>query len=265
MKIARFKDKAGQLKYGIVEGDRIALAGGDPLNGLHPTRTRVALADVRLLAPIAPVNVLALGQNYKAHVEEGGDKLPKAPILFMKATSAVIGPEAPIVIPKVAAAMVDYEAELALIIGKTARKVKEREALSYVIGYTCANDVSARDCQAADGQWIRAKSFETFCPLGPWIETDLNPMNCRVRCRISGETLQDASTSLMIFNIPSVISYLSAGMTLLPGTVLLTGTPAGVGFARKPPRFLKPGDVAEVEIGGIGILRNRVIAEDWPS
>ena len=262
MRMARFRDKTGKVKFGIVEGDHIRVATGDPLKGLKPTNTTVPQSGVRLLAPIQPVNILALGQNYKAHVEEGGDKLPKAPILFMKATTSLIGPDEPIIIPKMAPTEVDYEAELALIIGKTARHVKESEALEYVLGYTCANDVSARDCQRADGQWIRAKSFETFCPLGPWIETDLNPLDCRVRCRISGKTLQDARTSLMIFNIPFVISYLSAGMTLLPGTVLLTGTPAGVGFAQKPPRMLKPGDVVEVEVDGIGTLRNPVEAED---
>ena len=261
MRIARFEDRAGKVKFGIVEGDRITVAGGDLLTGLKPTRVKVALADVKLLAPIAPVNILAIGHNYKAHVEEGGAKLPKAPVLFMKATSSVIGPGDAIRIPKAAPSEVDYEAELALVIGKPARHVKEREALDYVLGYLCANDVSARDCQGGDGQWVRAKSFETFCPLGPWSETDLNPLDCGIRCRVSGETLQDARTSLMIFSVPYLISYLSAGMTLLPGTVLLTGTPAGVGFARKPPRWLKPGDVVEVELDGVGTLRNPVEAE----
>lgn len=263
MRIVRFRDTTGKGKYGILEDrDVVRVASGDPVGGLKPGRTTVPLADVRLLAPIEPANILALGQNYKAHVEEGGDKLPKAPILFMKATTAVIGPEDPIRIPKAAPAEVDYEAELALVIGQAARHVKESEALKYVLGYTCANDVSARDCQRADGQWIRGKSFDTFCPLGPWIETDLNPLDCRVQCRLNGKTYQNSSTSLMIFSIPFVISYLSAGMTLLPGTVLLTGTPSGVGFAQKPPRYLKPGDVAEVEIDGIGVLRNPVAAEE---
>ncbi|MCX7803738.1 MAG: fumarylacetoacetate hydrolase family protein [Planctomycetota bacterium] len=260
MKIARFRDRLGKIKYGIVEGDRIRPAKGDPLSGLTPARSPVAISTVKLLAPIEPVNILALGQNYKAHVEEGGDKLPRAPILFMKATTAVIGPGEPIRIPKVAPAEVDYEAELAVIIGRRARNVQESEALNYVLGYTCANDVSARDCQRGDGQWIRGKSFDTFCPLGPWIETELDPMNCRVQCRIGGRTYQDSSTALMIFKIPYVISYLSAGMTLLPGTVLLTGTPSGVGFAQKPPRFLRPGDTVEVEVEGIGVLRNPVAA-----
>ncbi|MFZ4397044.1 MAG: fumarylacetoacetate hydrolase family protein, partial [Kiritimatiellia bacterium] len=156
---------------------------------------------------------------------------------------------------------IDYEAELALVIGKTARHVPENRALEYVLGYTCAHDVSARDCQRNDGQWVRAKSFETFCPIGPWLETELNPLDVRVQGRLNGQTMQDAKTSLMIFSIPFLISYLSRGMTLLPGTLLLTGTPAGVGFARKPPVFLKAGDVFEVDVEGVGVLRNPMILE----
>jgi 2-keto-4-pentenoate hydratase/2-oxohepta-3-ene-1,7-dioic acid hydratase in catechol pathway len=205
--------------------------------------------------------VLCVGQNYLAHVEERGEKRPLAPILFMKATTTVIGPDEPIVIPKIAPTEIDYEAELALVIGKTARHVPENRALEYVLGYTCAHDVSARDCQRNDGQWVRAKSFDTFCPVGPWLETDLDPAHVRVQGRLNGQTMQDASTSLMIFSIPFLISYLSRGMTLLPGTLLLTGTPAGVGFARKPPVFLKPGDLFEVEIEGVGTLRNAVTRE----
>lgn len=261
MRIARFRDGKNQAQYGIVEGDTLAVAGGDPIQGLRRTGATAPLAGAKLLAPVDPVNVLCIGQNYKAHVEEGGANLPKAPILFMKSTTSVIGPDAPVVIPKIAPAEVDYEAELALVIGKTARNVPESEALNYVLGYTCAHDVSARDCQRGDGQWCRAKSFETFCPIGPWIETDLNPLNVRVQGRLNGQSMQDAPTSLMIFSIPFLISYLSRGMTLLPGTLLLTGTPAGVGFARKPPVYLKPGDVFEVEVEGIGTLKNRIEAE----
>jgi 2-keto-4-pentenoate hydratase/2-oxohepta-3-ene-1,7-dioic acid hydratase in catechol pathway len=261
MRIVRFRNAANQAQYGIVEGDEIAVATGDPIKGLKRTGTSVPLAAVKLLAPIEPVNVLCIGQNYKAHVEEGGANLPKAPILFMKTTTVVIGPNEPIVIPKIAPTEVDYEAELALVIGKTARHVPENRALEYVLGYTCAHDVSARDCQRNDGQWVRAKSFETFCPIGPWLETELNPADVRVQGRLNGQTMQDASTALMIFSIPFLISYLSRGMTLLPGTLLLTGTPAGVGFARKPPVYLKPGDVFEVEVAGLGILKNAVTAE----
>jgi len=261
MKIVRFKKGTGATRYGMIEGEAIAVAAGDPIRGLKRTDATVPLAGVKLLAPVEPVNVLCIGQNYKAHVEEGGANLPKAPILFMKTTTAVIGPDEPVLIPKIAPAEVDYEAELALVIGKTARHVPESEALKYVLGYTCAHDVSARDCQRGRGQWCRAKSFETFCPIGPWLETDLNPLNVRVQGRLNGQTMQDASTSLMIFSIPFLISHLSRGMTLLPGTLLLTGTPAGVGFARKPPVYLKPGDVFEVEVEGIGVLRNPIRGE----
>ncbi len=261
MRIVRFSDMTAMAQYGIIEGDKIAVASGNPIAGLKRTGASVPLADVKLLAPIEPVNVLCIGQNYKAHVEEGGANLPKAPILFMKTTNTVIGPDEPIIIPKIAPTEIDYEAELALVIGKTARHVPESRALEYVLGYTCAHDVSARDCQRNDGQWVRAKSFETFCPVGPWLETAFNPLNVRVQGRLNGQTMQDASTALMIFSIPFLISYLSRGMTLLPGTLILTGTPAGVGFARKPPVFLKAGDVFEVDVEGVGVLRNPMILE----
>lgn len=259
MKIVRFRDRQGNVNYGFHEGEKIETAAGKLLQGLKPAGRKIAVKDVQLLAPIEPYNLLAIGRNYKAHVEEGGADLPPAPLLFIKATSSVIGPGDPIIIPAVAPEQVDYEAELAVVINKTARNVKEKDALKYVLGYTCANDVSARDCQVKDGQWARAKSFDTFAPLGPWIETNLDPFNQPIKCRVNGTVLQDANTSLMIFNVAFIISYLSAGMTLLPGTVILTGTPSGVGFARKPPVWLKPGDTVEVEIGGIGVLSNPVI------
>jgi 2-keto-4-pentenoate hydratase/2-oxohepta-3-ene-1,7-dioic acid hydratase in catechol pathway len=154
--------------------------------------------------------------------------------------------------------MVDYESELAVVIGKPARHVERKEALRYVFGCTCANDVSARDVQGLDGQWSRAKSFDTFCPLGPWIETDLDPSRLRIRGRLNGKTMQDASTADLIFDVSFLVSFLSQGMTLLPGTVLLTGTPAGCARAYEPPAFLKPGDTFEVDIEGIGVLRNPV-------
>ena len=261
MRIARFSDQGGQIRYGIVEGDAIAVADGSALSRLRRTGRKLALNDVRLLAPIAPCNVLALGRNYKAHAEEVGGDVPQAPLLFMKATSAVIGPEEPILLPNAAPDRVDYEAELAVVIKRAARHVSEQDALAYVLGYTCANDVSARDCQSADGQWARAKSFDTFAPLGPWIETDLEPGDCDIRCRLNGRLMQDANTSLMVFSVPHIISYLSRCMTLLPGTVILTGTPAGCGFVQTPPVWLKAGDVVEVEIEGIGVLRNPVKRE----
>jgi len=258
MRIVRFKGQKENISYGFHEGEKIETAAGELWPGLKPSGRKIAAKDVKLLAPVEPRNLLAIGRNYKAHAEEGGSDLPTAPLLFIKATSSVIGPGAPIVIPAIAPEQVDYEAELAVVIGRTARNVKEKDALKYVLGYTCANDVSARDCQSADGQWARGKSFDTFAPLGPWIETDLDPFNQPIKCKVNGKTLQDSNTSLMIFNVAFIISYLSAGMTLLPGTVILTGTPAGCGFARKPPLWLKPGDTVEVEIGGIGTLVNPV-------
>ena len=261
LRIARFRTRAGTVASGIIRDESVHLIEGSILGAWHETSTRLPLGDVTLLAPIVPTNILCFGRNYKAHAEEGGDDVPKAPLLFIKATSCVSGPGDPIVIPRVAPEQVDYEAELAVVIKQAARHVSEADALSHVLGYTCANDVSARDAQNSDGQWARAKSFETFGPLGPWIETDLDPSSVRVRGRLNGTVMQDGDTRLMIFNIPYLISYLSRGMTLLPGTVLLTGTPAGCGFAQTPPRWLRPGDRYEVEIEGIGTLSNPVVEE----
>ena len=261
MKIARFRTSDSRVNFGIVAGDVVRVLEGDILGDWRETPTREPLREVRLLAPIAPANILCVGRNYRAHAEEGGASVPQAPLLFIKATSCLCDPGAPIVIPCVAPAQVDYEAELAVVIRRPARHVRPEDALNYVLGYTCANDVSARDCQAGDGQWARAKSFETFGPLGPWIETDLDPRDLEITGRLNGKVMQDARTSSMIFSVADLISYLSQGMTLLPGTVLLTGTPAGCGFAQKPPVWLKPGDAYEVEIEGLGVLRNPVVKD----
>jgi len=164
-----------------------------------------------------------------------------------------------VVMPAIAPSAVDYEAELAVVIGKPARKVSEKDALKYVLGYTCGNDISARDCQTTDGQWARGKSFDTFGPLGPWLETDLDPTNLAIQLRLNGNVMQAANTNLMIFPVAYLIHYLSQGMTLTPGTVIFTGTPAGIGFARNPKVCLKAGDVMEVDIQGIGVLRNTVV------
>jgi len=261
MRIARFKTKDGAVHYGVIRDDSIFLIKGDILGDGKETSRKVPLRDVKLLAPIVPPNILALGVNYKAHAEEGGSSAPKAPALFIKATSALNDPGGPILLPKLAPTQIDYEAELAVIIKKAARHVARDQALDVVLGYTCANDVSARDCQRNDLQWARAKSFETFAPLGPWIETDLDPTNRNICSRLNGKIMQQSNTSLMIFDVAYVIHYLSQCMTLLPGTVIITGTPAGCGFAQNPPVWLKPGDVIEVEIDGIGVLSNPVVAE----
>ncbi len=262
MKLVRFKDKTGRIENGILEQNTILKVQGSFLGEWARTNETVNVSDITLLAPIVPSSMLALGRNYKAHAEEGNDDIPTAPALFIKAVSTLNDPFSPIVLPKMAPNEVDYEAELAVVIKKSARHVSEKEALDYVLGYTCANDVSARDCQRNDVQWARGKSFDTFAPMGPWIETELDPGNCKICCRVNGRLLQNANTSLMIFNVPYVISYLSQCMTLLPGTVILTGTPAGCGFAQKPPLWLKAGDTVEVEIEGIGIIKNPVIREN---
>lgn len=263
MKIARFALPDGRIQYGLLEGkDILRLIVGDLFGAWRPTEETVPLSAVRLLAPVSPPNILAIGLNYRAHARESGAALPERPVLFLKATTALCHPGDPIILPAVAPNEVDYECELAIVIGKRAKRVSEAEALDYVLGYACANDVSARDCQLRlDSQWARGKSFDTFAPLGPWIETDLDPDAAPIRSRLNGIVMQESNTSDMIFSCRKLISYLSQGITLLPGTVIMTGTPSGVGFARKPPVFLRPGDVIEIEIDGIGTLRNPVVAE----
>jgi 2-keto-4-pentenoate hydratase/2-oxohepta-3-ene-1,7-dioic acid hydratase in catechol pathway len=260
MKIVRFEYQ-GQVQRGILEGGDIAVTTG--CCDLTPSGQSVPLADVNLLAPVCPPNVLALGLNYRRHAAEAQMKVPERPLLFIKANTSVIGPDAPILLPAIAPDEVDYEAELCLVIGKTAKNVSEDDALDYVLGYTCGNDVSARDCQLRlDGQWARGKSFDTFCPLGPWIETDIaDPDNLAIRSRLNGVVMQESNTGDQIFNCRHLISFLSHNLTLMPGTVIMTGTPEGVGMGRKPPVWMKTGDVIEVEIDGIGTLRNEVIAE----
>lgn len=261
MKIARFTTPGGATAHGVVDGDTVELIEGDILGQWRRTTESVPLSDVKLLAPVDPPNILCIGKNYKAHAEEGGSDVPAQPVLFIKATTCLNNPEGEIVLPKAAPDNVDYEAELAVVIGKKARHVTRDEALDYVLGYTCAHDVSARDCQRNDGQWARAKSFDTFGPLGPWIETELDPGDLQVTGRLNGRVMQQSSTAMLIFDVPYLISYLSRCIALLPGTVLLTGTPEGVGMARKPAVFLRPGDVYEVQVEGIGILRNPVVME----
>ncbi len=213
-----------------------------------------------MLSPVNPPNIIAIGLNYKKHADESGQDYPENPLIFLKATSSLIGPEDNIILPDMAPDEVDYEAELVIVIGKRAKNIEMDNAEKHILGYTCGNDVSARDCQLRiDKQWARGKSFDTFCPLGPWIETELdNPDNCRIISRLNGKIMQDSNTSDLIFGVKELVSYCSKNFTLLPGTVIMTGTPSGVGFARKPPVFLKKGDHIEIEIEGIGILSNKV-------
>lgn len=262
MRLVRFESADGVVQFGRMEDSGTACpARGPALDALdfaeEPLHVR------RLLAPIEPPNIFAIGRNYRAHVEETGARLPERPLVFMKPTTAVTGPDKPIVLPAAAPQEVDFEAELVIVIGRRARRVQTKQALEFVLGFTCANDVSARDCQRNDKQWPRAKGFDTFCPVGPWIVTpdEIDPDACPIRSRLNGQPMQDANTSQMIHKVSALISYLSQQFTLLPGTLILTGTPEGVGFARRPPVFLRPGDVIEIEIDGIGTLSNPVHAE----
>ncbi len=213
----------------------------------------VPVEEVRLLPPTVPSKIVAVGLNYRDHAEELGMSLPEEPLIFLKPPSAVIGPEDHIILPE-GVGRVDYEAELAVVMGKTARRVSPDRIREYILGYTCFNDVTARDLQKKDGQWTRSKSFDTFAPIGPWIETDLDPSAVRVRTYLNGEMVQDSSTANLIFPVYELVSFVSHIMTLNPGDVIATGTPPGVGP-------LSPGDVVEVEVEGVGRLVNFVRAE----
>lgn len=213
---------------------------------------------MKLASFTRPGKILCVGLNYHDHAIESNMPVPTSPVLFSKHPTSVVGNGDTVIIPP-GATQVDYEAELAVVIGRTASRVAEADAMDYVLGYTCMNDVSARDFQFADGQWHRGKSCDTFAPLGPWIVTKdeiPDPHALRIRLRLNGETMQDSSTSQLIFKIPALIAFISTFITLEPGDVIATGTPPGVGFARKPPVYLKPGDRMEVEIDGIGVLEN---------
>ncbi|MHB9034146.1 MAG: fumarylacetoacetate hydrolase family protein [Anaerolineae bacterium] len=260
-RFGRFALPDGTVHQAVFEQHQLRAIEGDIFSTWQATKQVYALNEIKLLAPLVPVNILAIGLNYRAHAIETNAQIPDHPVLFIKATSSLCNPGDPIVLPSAAPNEVDYECELAVVIGKTAKNVSEANALDYVFGYTCGNDVSARDLQQRiDKQWARAKSCDTFAPLGPWIETELDPANALLRTRLNGTTMQNSSTSDMIFSCRQLIAHLSQSLTLLPGTVILTGTPPGVGTARKPPVYLRPGDIVEIEIEGIGVLRNPVIA-----
>jgi 2-keto-4-pentenoate hydratase/2-oxohepta-3-ene-1,7-dioic acid hydratase in catechol pathway len=248
MRIARVQRPDGPA-YGIVEGDVVRLIEPHPFTAFGVTDLVAPLADVRLLAPVIPTKILCLGRNYADHAAEFGHDVPGEPLVFSKLSTAVIGPGDAIRLPSLSAE-VHHEAELAVVIGRLTRNVAVEDALDAVLGYTCANDVTARDLQRRDGQWTRAKGFDTFCPLGPWMETELDPgAGLAVRCRVNGELRQEGSTDQLVFDVARVVAYCAAFTTLLPGDVLLTGTPAGVGP-------LADGDEVEVEVEGLGTLRN---------
>lgn len=264
MKIARLECPDGSLVLAARHEDRLTRLDGDLFAGLTDTGETV---EGRLLAPLIPVDILCIGLNYRKHAAEGGSPPPDNPILFMKTVSAVQDPHGPIQLPThLKSDKVDYECELAVVIGKECYNVSKDEALDYVLGYTCANDVSARDWQknGGGGQWCRGKTFNTFCPLGPVLVTAdeiPDPNALSIRTVLNGNTMQDWNTDDMIFDVPTLIAFLSASTRLLPGTVILTGTPHGVGFAQDPPVFLKDGDTVSIEIEGIGTLTNPVVDE----
>ena len=251
------------MSFGVVTGDPEAGLGGltvEQIEGLpfgevQTTGQRWAVADVRLLSPILPSKVVCVGRNYAEHAAEHGAEVPAEPLLFLKPSTSVIGPGDAIKLPPVSP-RVEHEAELAVVIGITgARRLDRASAGAAVFGYTCANDVTARDLQRSDGQWTRAKGFDSFCPLGPWIDTDLDPADVELTCTVGDTVRQQGRTRDMIFDIPTLVSYVSHVMTLLPGDVILTGTPAGVGP-------LADGDTVSVAVAGIGTLTNPVVNLD---
>jgi 2-keto-4-pentenoate hydratase/2-oxohepta-3-ene-1,7-dioic acid hydratase in catechol pathway len=257
VRIARFTT-GDDPRYALVEGDpgqeQLVVISGDPIyTPVQPTGERIPLGDgVRLLAPVIPRSkIVGVGRNYADHAAEMGNEVPTAPLLFFKPNTAVVGPDDPIVLPDWTEE-VSYEAELAVVIGKVTKDVSPEHALSKVFGFTVANDVTARDAQRTDGQWVRAKGFDTSCPIGPWIVPGLDVEDLAVRSRVNGEAKQDGRTSQMVFDVPALISYISEVVTLLPGDVILTGTPAGVGL-------IVERDVVEVEVEEIGTLRNPVL------
>jgi 2-keto-4-pentenoate hydratase/2-oxohepta-3-ene-1,7-dioic acid hydratase in catechol pathway len=254
VKIARFSSKGEDPRYGILDERALVVLAGDPMyQGFETTGERVPLSEVKLLAPVIPRSkVIGVGLNYAEHAAEMDDVSSDDPVVFLKPNTSVIGPDEPIRLPE-GIGRVDHEGELAIVIGSLAKNVKREDFASVVLGYTIANDVTARDLQARDGQWARAKGFDTFCPLGPVIETEIDPSDIRLETRVDGDLRQVASTSEMVHDIPSLIEFVSAIWTLLPGDVILTGTPSGVGEIRD-------GEVVEVTISGIGTLKNPVIA-----
>jgi 2-keto-4-pentenoate hydratase/2-oxohepta-3-ene-1,7-dioic acid hydratase in catechol pathway len=258
MKIARFADVSGQLASGIIQDDQVELIQGDIFSDWKPSGVKLKLAHVHLLSPVDLPNILCLGKDFRSSPGEENLKVPKVPLLFLKSSTSVIGTRQHIILPSLASDEVYYKAELAIVVGQRIRNVTEAEATNVVFGYTVANDVGARDCQAVDGQWARAKSFDTFCPLGPWIETEFDSGSSRICSRVNDVLIQDSTTEHVIFNVAQAVSFISRCMTLLPGTVICMGSP---GVLAGPRPVLKSEDRAEVEVVGLGVLVNPVVTE----
>ena len=254
MKIVRYSVQ-GKTRYGVLEDNVVKGYAGNPFTeagSFKADGSSYKLDEIKLLAPCEPSKIVCLGLNYRAHVEETGFKAPENPLLFLKPPSAVIGPEEYIVRPNLPVkGRIDYEGEVGVVIGKPAKDVPEEKAMEYVMGYTCVNDVSARYAQEKDGQWTRGKGFDTFCPMGPCIANLPDPNKIKIKTVVNGEARQDSDTSYLIFNIPKLIAFISEVMTLLPGDVIATGTPEGIGQ-------MNPGDTVEIQIEGVGTLRNYI-------
>ena len=263
MRLIRYQKPGQSPTFGWILNDQVGPIEGNLFQELasgnlfRRMEADTPLADVRLLPPVTPGKIICVGRNYAAHAKEHNAEVPESPLLFLKPPSSVIGPDAPVRLPP-QSQQIEHEAELAVVIGKKGRWITPPQAIDYVFGYTIANDVTARDLQRKDGQWTRAKGFDTFCPLGPWIDTEFDPTDTLITCHVNGDMRQMASTRDMVFTIRQLITFASTIMTLFPGDILLTGTPAGVGP-------LTPGDVVEVSIEGLGTLSNPVEADQLPS
>lgn len=254
MKILRYRqDQDSPPTWGWLSEDRIGILEGSPFGHFRRKEAILPIENVQLVSPVSPGKIICVGRNYIAHAAEHGAEVPALPLLFLKPPSAVIGPEDPIILPP-QSSQVEHEAELAVVIKERGRWLTPEEANDVILGYTVAIDVTARDLQRGDGQWTRGKGFDTFCPLGPWIETDLNPADALITCWVNGQIRQMASTRDMVFPVRQLVAFISSIMTLEPGDVILTGTPAGVGP-------LEPGDVLTAEIEGIGVMTNPVMAD----
>jgi len=252
MRIIRFQQMDSNPQYGWTTGDKVGTIEGDIFGAFQREEAKIPLASVQLLPPTTPGKIICVGRNYAAHAKEHGADIPEVPLIFLKPPTSMIAHNEAIVLPP-QSGQVEHEAELAVVIGRAGRWVTPDEALNLVFGYTTANDVTARDLQRSDGQWTRAKGFDTFCPVGPWIETEFDPADAVITCHVNGEMRQMASTRDMIFTVKQLIAFVSSVMTLEPGDLLLTGTPAGV----SP---LNPGDTVEVSIEGLAKLSNPVIS-----
>ena len=249
MKIIRFSF-GKKISYGILEKETVKVMTGNPFKDIKYSGTKYKLSDIRLLAPCVPSKVVCLGLNYRSHADEFKLEYPKIPILFLKPATSVVGPEEKIIYPEMSH-RVDYEAEMGIVMKKKASHVSPQDAMDYILGYTCFNDVSARDLQKPDGQWTLCKGFDTFAPIGPCIETEADPSNMPLAAYLNGELKQNGNTADLIFPVNEIVSFVSRAMTLLPGDVIATGTPSGIGP-------MNPGDTIEIKIDPIGILRNYV-------